>query len=164
LKAVPGRSSNSLNRWYFTPNYDCVTVSADGLAMQFTGDGVKLVGENELVNANGNRAPSGKVDLASQKYVESFTRMYPETAEKVPVFAQLRNLIDLSVAAAYIQDQGFYARSSWDMAFFGSEEAFPIDTYPVPELVESAVNVKIRGDTLMTPIGGGVNIQPRQAL
>ena len=33
-----------------------------------------------------------------------------------------------------------------------------------PKHVESAVNVVWKGNTLMTPIGGGVNIQPRRAL
>jgi len=163
-KATARSGGNALHRWYFTPNYECVKVSADRNAMQLLGEGVKLVNEHEMVSASGTRSATGKVDKASKQFVESFTRMYPKLAAKVPVYAQLRNLIDLSVAAAYIQQQDFYGKSGWNMETFGSEDKFPIASYPVPKVVESAVNAVIKGNTLMTPIGGGVNIQPRQAL
>jgi hypothetical protein len=163
-QATARGGGNGLHRWYFTPNYDCVKVSEDRNAMQLVGQGVKLVSEHELVSATGGRASSGKVDKASQRFVESFTRKYPELAERVPVYAQLRNVIDLSVAAAYIQQQDFYGNSGWMMEHFGSEEKYQIETYSVPKVVGSAANAVIKGNTLMTPIGGGVNIQPRQAL
>ncbi len=164
-KASPrGVSRNAMQRWYFTPNYECVMVSDDGNAMQLTGDGVKLISEHEMVSGDGQRAASGKFDKASQQFVESFTRLYGELAARAPVYAQMRNLMDLSIAAAYIQQQDFYGRSGWSMDLFGSEEKFPIATYPVPATVDSAVNVVFKGNTLMTPIGGGVNIQPRKAI
>ncbi len=48
-------NSNALQRWFFVPDYECVRVSNDNLAMELVGDGVKLVGENELVSASGQR-------------------------------------------------------------------------------------------------------------
>src|SRR5262249_30866594 len=48
-------SRNALQRWFFTPNYDCVRVAEDDLAMELVGQGVKLIGEGELVQGNGNR-------------------------------------------------------------------------------------------------------------
>jgi len=50
------------------------------------------------------------------------------------------------------------------MKFFGDEQAYSIETYDIPKTVESAVNAIWRGQTLMTPIGGGVQIQPAQAI
>ncbi len=41
--------NNALIRWYFVPNYEALAVSEDGLAMKLVGQGVKLVGEDELV-------------------------------------------------------------------------------------------------------------------
>ena len=35
----------------------------------------------------------------------AFTKLYPELAARSPVYAELRNMIDLAVAAAYIQKQ-----------------------------------------------------------
>lgn len=156
---------NAMERWYFTPNYECVRVSEDRLAMELVGDGVRLIGENERVTAEGGRVNAqGAGNRASQAFVKQFTDRYPELARKSPVYAQLRNLIDLSIAAAYIQEQDFYGQAGWQLPVFGNEQALAVETRLVPRQVESAVNVVWKGSTLMTPIGGGVNIQPRQAL
>ncbi|HND52116.1 MAG TPA: DUF1598 domain-containing protein, partial [Pirellulaceae bacterium] len=155
---------NAMERWYFTPNYECVKVSPDKLAMELVGDGVKLIGENERVTAEGGRQASGSTNRASQAFVQQFTAKYVELSKKSPVYAQLRNLIDLSVAAAYIQEQDFYGQSGWKAEVFGNEQAYAVETYQTPKHVDSAVNVIWKGSTLMTPIGGGVNIQPKQAL
>ena len=164
-KAKPADvSRNAMQRWYFTPNYDCVKTSEDRLAAQFVGEGVQLIGANELVNADGARVNNNAVDLASKTFTTSFTQNYPLLAKQLPVYAQMRNLIDMSIAAAYIQQQDFYAKADWKMNLLGDESKFPVETYETPKTVESAVNVIWKGATLMTPIGGGVKINPRQAI
>ena len=157
-------SRNALQRWYFTPNYQAVRVSDDFNAMELVGAGVKLIGVDELVRADGTRVASGKVDKASKTFTETFTREYEELAKRVPVYGQLRNLINMSIAAAYIQQQDFYGKASWDMSTFANEKLLPCDTYFPPSKVDTAVNAIWKNNTLMTPIGGGVNIQPMQAL
>jgi hypothetical protein len=160
-----GRRGNLL-RWYFLPEYQCVREGNDKLSMELVGDGVKLVGENEFVAASGQRQ-SGvgmRGSNASQAFVTSFTKRYHELAERSPVYAELRNLIDLSIMAAYIQEQDYYGKAGWKMEFFGSETKFPVEVYDIPKTVETAVNAIWRGNTLMTPIAGGVAIHPTQAL
>ena len=117
-----------------------------------------------MVRADGSRVASGKVDKASKTFTETFTREYEELAKRVPVYGQLRNLINMSIAAAYIQQQDFYGKASWDMSTFANEKLLPCDTYFPPSKVDTAVNAIWKNNTLMTPIGGGVNIQPMQAL
>lgn len=157
-------SRNALLRWYFVPHYEMVRVSQDELAMELVGWSVKLVGEDELVRPDGVRVEAGRTDRASQAFCEEFTRMYGALADRDPLFAQLRNLIDMSIAAAYIQQKDLYGKCGWSMEFFGDESQFPVETHETPRYVESAVNVVWKGNTLMTPIGGGVTIQPRQQL
>ena len=70
----------------------------------------------------------------------------------------------MSIAAAYIQQQDFYGQIGWDQGCFGREDQLPLDRYVAPVQVETAVNAVWRGNTLMTPIGGGVNIQPLKAI
>lgn len=157
-------SRNALARFYFTPDYDCVRVSEDGLAMQLEGDGVKLITEQEFITATGQRVESGGSNRAAEAFARAFTEHYGELAGRSPVFGQLRNLIDLSLAAAFIQQQDYYSQSDWYLGVWADEASYPIETYPAPKTVESAVNAIWRGRMLMTPIGGGVNIQPRLAL
>jgi hypothetical protein len=156
---------NALQRWFFVPDYQCVRQSDDKLGMELVGDGVKLVGEDEVVTVGGERQTAvGRGNKASQAFVMNFTKRYPELAERSPVYAELRNLVDLAVAAAYIQQQDYCGKAGWKMEFFGSEKNFPVEIYDIPKTVESAVNALWKGNTLMTPIGGGVQIQAAKAL
>ncbi|EMI53903.1 DUF1598 domain-containing protein [Rhodopirellula sallentina] len=156
-------AANALERWYFQPNYDGVSVSDDRMAMRINERGVQLVGEGERVMGNGKRVMAGRGNRASQAFTKEFTDKYPQIASKVRVYAELQQLIDLAIAAAYIQEQDFYAQADWTMPVLGDESQLPVETYTAPEKVETAVNAIWRGNTLMTPLGGGVNMQPRVA-
>ncbi|TWU15316.1 DUF1598 domain-containing protein [Allorhodopirellula heiligendammensis] len=157
-------AANSMERWYFQPNYDGVSVSEDHLAMRINERGVQLVGEGERVMGNGQRVTAGRTNRASQAFTKEFTDKYPLIASRVRVYAELQQLIDLAIAAAYIQEQDFYAQADWTMPVLGDEAKLPVETYTAPEQVETAVNAIWRGNTLMTPLGGGVSVQPRVAL
>ena len=76
-------SRNAMQRWFFTPDYECVRVSEDRQAMQLVGDGVKLIGEDELVTAAGQRHAAGRSSAASQAFVSSFTKKYSRTGRPV---------------------------------------------------------------------------------
>jgi len=156
-------SKNAMQRWFFVPNYECVRESEDHLAMELVGDGVKLVGADELVAADGTRMKAAAVDAAGTKFVRGFTEHYPELAREVPVYAQLRNCIDLVVAAAYMQKQDYYGQAGWSMDAFGDEGSIPVRTGHAPKQVETAVAAYWKGNRLMTPIGGGVEIQAQLA-
>ena len=164
-RANPKKSSaNALQRWFFTPDYQCVRVSENGLAMELVGDGVKLVGENEAVTSGGERKQTMQENHASQAFVSDFTRKYSELADRSPIFAQLRNLIDLSVAAAFIQKEDYYGQSGWKLGMLGDEKQFSVETYNAPKLVDTAVAAKWKGNKLMTPVAGGVMIEATRAL
>ena len=158
-------SSNAMQRWYFVPNYECVRVSDDELAMELVGDGVKLVGENEVVLADGTRAGGAKGNKASELYCQAFTEKYPQIASRLAVYGQMRNLIDMSIAAAYIQQQDMYAKSGWKMEVFGDENAYHVEVCETPKTVETAcIAIKTGPKSYMTPIGGGVKIETLKAL
>ena len=164
-KANPAMVSKSaLQRWFFIPDYQCVRVTPDNNGMQLVGDGVKLVGEDQVVLKDGSRQATKKSNKASEIFVTGFTQKYAQLAEKVPVFAQLRNCIDLAVAAAFIQQQDYYGKSSWTAEVFGNEQICPVETQNVPQQVETTVAAIWKGSRLMTPVGGGVHIEPTQAI
>ncbi|MEC9093873.1 MAG: DUF1598 domain-containing protein [Planctomycetota bacterium] len=157
-------AKNALTRWYFEPDYESVLVSQDQNAMQLVGKGVKLVTENEMVAPDGIRQRSNSRDLASMAFCSAFTRNYHQMADRTAVYAELKNLVDMSIAAAFIQKEDFYGRSGWNLNVFGDEDQFPVETYNAPKQVATAVNAIFKGNALMTPVGGGVNIQPLKAV
>jgi hypothetical protein len=158
-------SRNALQRWFFVPDYQCVRVSDDDLAMQLVGEGVKLVGADELVGSNGERQQaSGKGNGAAKLFADEFTKKYPQLSAAMPIYAQLRNLIDLAVVAAFLQQRDYSGKADWRMEGLGNEATRPVKTVNAPKQVETAVNAVWRGTHLMTPIGGGVHIAPHEAL
>ena len=157
-------AQNALQRWYFVPEYQCIRVSEDDLAIELVGRGVKLVGADEVVRPDGSRMQADRADRASKLFTEAFTRKYPEIAARSPVYAQLRNLVDLAVVAAYLQEHDAYGKAGWGAETLLDEKIYAIETLPAPREVETAINAVWRGPRLLTPIGGGVVMQPRIAL
>ena len=157
-------AQNALQRWYFTPDYERILVSEDENAMKLVGNGVKLIGEDERVQADGSRVGSQRKDRASRGFTSAFTKKYDVLADREPVFAELRNLVDLSIAAAFIKEMDYYGASGWDLGVFADEAALNTDTYQHPTHVEPAINGVWKNNFFMAPIGGGVHIQPRLAL
>ncbi len=155
---------NGLARWWFVPNYECVSVSNDELAMQLVGDGVKLVGADEVVSENGERKAAAKTNMASKTWCDRFTKSYQKIAEAKPIYGQLRNLIDLSVAAAFIQKEDYFSKIGWAMSTLLDESQVPVQTRMAPRQVDTVINVVWKGSHVATPIGGGVTIDPREAL
>jgi hypothetical protein len=164
-KANPSSIGKSaLQRWFFQPDYECVVINDDETAMQLTGDGVKLVGEDETVSADGKRQGKGKMNRASKAFCASFTKNYGKLAKATPIWAELRNVIDMSVAAAFIQKANLYAKADWSLGALGDEKRFPVELYQAPTQVQPIANAYWKNGKFMSPIAGGVQIQARVAL
>ncbi len=165
LSALTAPPRNGLQRWWFTPNYDCVKVSDDRLAMELLGQGVQLQTEDKVIGPDGSLVDrGGQPNRASELFTQSFTKKYREISERLPVYAQMRNLFDLAVAAAYMRRQDFYGQAHWHVAEFRDERMLPIATLPTPTKVQCVVNAVWRGNRLLSPAGGGVSIVAEEAL
>jgi len=156
--------TSALQRWWFTPDYECVKVSADRLAMELVGEGVQLLTESKLIGPDGRLKSGAPGNRASDTFTEGFTRKYAELAQRVPVYAQLRNAVDLLVAAAFLRQQGYAERVGWKMAVFGDEAVMPVRTHTAPRQAPAAVNAAWRGSRFLAAAGGGVSIRPEEAL
>jgi hypothetical protein len=155
---------NALQRWYFVPDYQRIKVTEDGLAAEFVGAGVKLVGEDEVVTKTGARQQVASQSGASRKFTRSFTEKYNQLAERAPVYGQLRNCVDLLVAAAFMQQHDLYAQAGITLGALGAESQYSVETYNAPKQVAAAVNSMWKRNRLMTPVGGGVEIRANMAV
>lgn len=156
--------SSGLVRWFFTPDYDTATISDDKMAVELSSaQGVRLLGEDELVGADGTRSVVGKATGASKRFVDGFTEKYPELARAEPIYAELRNMMDLAIAAAFIQQQDFHGQAGWRMETLGDESQYAVEKYAAPKEIETAVHVVSSGRKIAAPFGG-VTLQPSLAL
>jgi len=165
MSALRGANHGSLQRWWFVPDYQCARVSQDRLSLQLVGEGVKLLSEDKLIGKDGKLAPAtAAANPASTLFTTTFTKKYDEIAVRRPVYAQMRTLIDMLVAAAFIRQQDFYGKLGWRMGTLGEEQLLPTETTGAPKQAPAAVNVAWKGSRLFSPAGGGVSIRPAQAL
>ena len=165
IGAIGGAADGALQRWWFTPNYECVRVADDRLAMEMVGQGAQLQSEDKVIGPDGKLLnANARPNKASDLFAKSFTTNYEQIAAREAVFAQMRNCIDLLVATAFVQREEYYGRIDWKPRALLSEEALPTQTLNTPKQAPCAANSLWKGNRLFTPAGGGVSILPHEAL
>jgi hypothetical protein len=163
--ALRSPPANNLQRWWFTPNYDCVRISDDGLAMEMAGQGVQLQTEDRVIGKRGELAPSSRpTHPAAAAFAKSFTEKFPAISAASPVYAELRNLIDLAIAAAWLRKQDAEELTGWPADLLRDETQLKTETLAVPKKVSCVANGFWSGNRLLVPAGGGVSISPDEAL
>ncbi len=165
MSSLRSARNAALQRWWFTPNYDCVRLSEDRLAMQLVGQGVQLQGEDKLIGPDGQLAAAGaRTNPASELFTTAFTAKYEKISARRPVYAQMRNLIDMAVVAAFLREHKVYDRIDWSAKTLLDEKSLATETLGQPRQVPCVVNVAWKGSRLYSPAGGGVSIRPMLAL
>lgn len=165
IDATTSASSATLQRWWFTPDYDCIKTSSEGLAVQILGQGVQLNSEDKTIAADGKLVDSAaKPSRASRMFTQAFTTKYAQIADASGVYAQMRNVIDLLIASAFLQQENWYRMTELEIDVLLDERLFPIERFPAALSTQCVVNAVWKGRRLLVPAGGGVAIQPLEAL
>ena len=162
--AMIGANGNTLQRWWFVPLYESISRSEDGLAFQFAGQRVQLMSQEEMSDASGHHTAAATTRLSTQAFAKQFTDKYPELAEKSPVFAELQNLIDLSVFAALVQKEQLADKAGWKITTLLDEQRFGHPTFNAPKKIASLVSYKRVVSNIVGLVGGGVTIRPQDVL
>ena len=91
-------------------------------------------------------------------------RSIRKSPRRKPVYAQLRNLIDMSIAAAFIQQQDYYGQAELEGRHADERREVPDSDLPSSAASRHGRDERVEGESLLTPVAGGVTIQARQAL
>ena len=165
LSALDSPREATLQRWWFVPDYDGIRIADDKMAMELLGQGVRLQAEDIRIGQDGSLAAAAeKPGKASQLFCSAFTRKYPEIAAASPVYAQLRNMMDLAICAAFARRHDLYSRADFGAEVLLDEARLRCETLPAPQHVACVVNWQWKGSRLLTPAGGGVSIDAEAAL
>jgi hypothetical protein len=164
--------SDNLVRWWFSMNYDSVRTNRDRTVFEICGPGVKLLSESEFWTDRGERQHSGKSSTMAAGFAEDFTRHFEAIARKYPVYGELRNLFDCSVAANLIVSEGLNRKIDWRLNHFVATAnsgglMYRPQVYRVPVTVDSVAGqriMKISGSNKVreiTNVSGGVEFDSR---
>ena len=164
ISAVDNPANGNLQRWWFTPDYDCLRVTADRLGVELIGQGVQLQSEDKTIGPGGKLGEGTPPSKPSLAYTTAFTSKYEDIAAKSPVYAQLRGLIDLAILAAFFRKHEYYAQANWQAELLRDEKQFPVETHDTPKEAQCVAISLWKGSRLLTPAGGGVSIVADEAL
>jgi hypothetical protein len=161
LKSKRRMPSNAMPRWWMACNYEPLARSEDRLAWELRGPGVKAMTEDELVAADGTVQATGREDPIAKQWADRLTENYEKLAQKDPIFAELRNLMDMCVVAALIKKE--------DLAGLAGVGGFPlltaatdglaIEKWHAPQSVSTQCSYLKIGRNYVITASGGVQIE-----
>lgn len=152
----------SVLRWWFTLNYDALRATEARDGFELRGPGVKVLSENEMLSAEGDRIHTGKSSTANSEFAASFTKQFEILAAKYPIYAELRNVFDLSLVAAVARSHELPEKVNWHLTHFGPDGAYEPALDFAPTKVDSVINHRIiNGKHLVAGVSGGVTVDAR---
>jgi hypothetical protein len=152
-------------RWWFAMQYDPVTTTAGRDVFQLHGLGAKVLSENELLAARGQRVHTGQSDKLNRRFASSFSEQFEAISQKYPLYTELRNVFDLSMVVALVEREGLLERAGWQPTLFANADWLPLPRVKVPTEVETVVNHRvIRRKHIVAGVSGGVWIDARRTL
>ena len=164
LKMISGAPKNMMPRWWLTTNYDSLLKDPDGLAWQIRGSGVKAMTEDDILAANGSIQHSGKSSPAAQKWADTMTEKYDELSAIVPIFGELRNVMDMAIVGALIEKEGLCEKAGFEMPLLMNEREFGTDDFEMPRQVPSMASVVKKPSGFLISVSGGVEISSWTAI
>jgi hypothetical protein len=157
LKGNAGAFQNILPRWWLACDYEPIVTDRDGLAWELRGQGVKAMTEDEVVAADGSRTATGTANPNAEKWAEKMTEKYEELSAKEPIFAELRNCIDLAVISALIVKENLASKAGCDLSLLLDPARAPLRSQlQTPRQVPTRASVVKNGGTYVISASGGV--------
>jgi len=166
VKIAPGEAPPPMGvlRWWFTLNYDSVRATDDRAAFALEGQGVRVLSENELLTAEGERVHTGESEPLNRQFARAFTDHFEALSEKYPVYAEFRNLCDLALAAALLREEDLASKTGWRLTCFGEGGSYPVELGAAPRSVETVANYRVKRSAkkihTLAGVSGGVRVDP----
>lgn len=146
-------------RWWFTLNYQAVKAVEGHDAFQLVGQGVKVLSENEMLTARGDRLHTGKSNELTYEFARNFTRHFDRLAAKYPVYAELQNIFDLALITALIRSEDLPGRIDWHLLHLLDPDAYQVELGAAPTQVDTVVNHRvINRKHIVAGVSGGVSV------
>lgn len=152
-------------RWWMACDYESLAKSEDGMAWKLSGQGVRTLTDQDIVAADGSVEEAGRTDKLAQLWADKMTESFTELSKEMPVFSDLQKLMDLTLVATLITQEGLDQRANVDLAVLRENSAdLPLTSYTVPKSVDPQCSfIRGRAGWVVTA-SGGVDINAFQVV
>ncbi|MCI0358936.1 MAG: DUF1598 domain-containing protein [Planctomycetaceae bacterium] len=160
LQAGPARHAVShAPRWWMAPRYEPLLRDADSLIWQIRGSGVQTLSEDGFLSRGGKVVSQRPTeDSLAKKWADAMTAKYESLAAKLPVFAELRNCMDLAVVGALVVHHDLAARADCDLSLLWDDKRMQVAQYHVPKTLASRASLLRKGRDWIVSVSGGIEI------
>lgn len=151
-------------RWWFTLDDKSITTTESRDTYAFSGQGVVLLSENELLTRLGQRVHTGQAEDLNRQFAQSFTAHFNQLSQQYPVYAELRNVFDLALFASLLKSEDLPGQVQWQMSYFGDYSTgrglkHAVSTAFVPREVETVINHRVMDARhFIAGVSGGVKV------
>lgn len=150
--------SNMMPRWWLAPDYQPLAKTADGLAWELRGPGVKCLTAESFLNDAGEKQASDQANPTAEKWAKTMSDKFSVLAYHDSSFGQLQNVMDLAVVAALIQKEQLLEVAGLSAPRLMKDEA--VNFYPIPKQTASAASAVRQGRDWLISASGGVEMAP----
>jgi len=144
-------------RFWMECNYQPVVRSEDGTIWQIRGQGVKTLTEDQYYDKNGIREATGKPNVFAEKWAANMTEKFEALAAAEPAFAELRNIMDLTVVAAIIRKHDLVNQAEADISsIMGTMASVSTPVYTAPKTISPQCSFIRTSNSWVVTTSGGV--------
>jgi Protein of unknown function (DUF1598) len=166
MMKLGGRGMQNMTpRWWMVPEYGLVRRDPSGSMWELPDAAVKTLTEETFFGKDGTaESRTGKTSTAAQRWADIMTTKYEELAGKEPIFAQLRNCMQLALASTLIVHGQLPAKAGHDFQLLFSKDQLPAEELLAPRRIDTQVSFIKRGSSWVLSASGGVQIEPARAM
>lgn len=157
-------SGNSMQRWWFVPLLEELTFLNETI-YHWSGPRWQLVSQEEYLDSQGKKNDAPHTRWSTQAFAKHITEKYHVLADHIACFAELQNLLDLSLVAILIEEKQLLRRTRWTPVAMLDADNWPHQRTPIPRQTRPMFNVKrVNSGMVVGVISGGVVITGHRLL
>lgn len=156
---VRAQAAGMMPRWWLVPEVPQLSHDPDGLVWELPPLKVNTITETQFIATRQQGVKASANVPGAERWAQVMTDKYEELAKADPIFDQLRNCMELAVAAAIIVSHKLPERTGADISFLmGQEGLQPAQVQPVRYVPTESVIVPAGRSAIVA--SGGVEINP----
>jgi len=160
VSMLSGRPKQINPRFWLAPEYSTVSHDSKKLTWELGTVKVKALSEDEYIDTrSGSRQSTGNLDKTAIAWCDKMTTQYNALSKVDPVFAELKNCMELAILVALIQREGLLDAANCKLPAFADETILKMLNYPTPQFVQSKSIIARNGRSFVVACGG-VEINP----
>ena len=142
-------------RWWMACDYAELAKSEDAMAWKISGNRVKTMTEQDMVQVDGSVRGAGKTDKMAQLWADKMNDNFSELVSAMPVFSDLQNVMDVTVLATLIRQEGLANKAGLDLGVLEGSDSVELVSYEVPRSVSPQCSfIRGRKGWVVTASGG----------